>query len=132
MSLWSFQTGIIWSFYKGRLYTARMREGMAHESLHVKHSLPITGAAFDAVERGRALFTDKAKFIEVVSTGRHEHISNQCYGAILKHFGHDPQATEVTLLEPNWDREPINTSEDINTWQHPQQLAEPSTTTTFP
>ena len=107
MALWSFQKGLIWSFHNGTLYTSRMSQGMAHQSLHVKHGLPVQGQAFDAVQRGRALFTDKFKAIEVVSTGRHEHITNACYDAIVKHFGLDPKTTEVQLLEPGWDKDPF-------------------------
>jgi hypothetical protein len=106
MPIWSVSKGVVWSFHGGKLYTATARSGEGHRTLHVHNSLPVDGPAFDAIQRGRALITKKYKVIEVVSLGRHEHLQNAAHDAILKHFGL-PKDTEVLVLEPGWDNEPV-------------------------
>jgi hypothetical protein len=103
MSLWSVGKGIIWSYWRGKLYTARAKSGQGHRSLHVANSIPTDGEAFDRVPRGRALVTDRYKLIEVVSPGAGDHIANDCYRAIIQHLGLEGREDEVEVLEPNWD-----------------------------
>jgi hypothetical protein len=106
MSLWSVGRGIVWSWFRGKLYTARAKSGQGHRSLHVANSIPVTGEAFDRVPRGRALVTDKYKLIEVVSTGPHDHLQNETYNALIAHLGLKGQEDKVQVLEPGWDSAP--------------------------
>ncbi len=111
--IWTINKGIKWSFHKGTLYISTTKRGVGHPELHVAFSLPVGGAEFDAVERGRAAAFKskdggKTKLtIEVVSLGRNEHLTNGAYKAILKHFALDENEIDIEILEPGWDSDMV-------------------------
>jgi hypothetical protein len=106
--IWSVHKGIKFSYCDKRkkLFTEPAKGGMDHKAIHVKHNLPVSGPEFDAVVRGRVLMTQTYKVIEVISLGRYEHTPNHIYNAILDLYGL-ARDTEVMLLEPKWNDEPL-------------------------